>query len=81
MAVPQRQNVFSIDAYHQKIRSQKPAYTERLLTIDEVAEKLNVSRSTAYRTVRDADFPERKRLSASTVRWLESEIDAWLHSK
>lgn len=81
MAVLQRQNVFSIDAYHQKIRSQKRAFEDNLLTIDEVAEKLNVSRSTAYRIVRDADFPERKRLSASTVRWLESEIDAWLHSK
>ena len=81
MAVPKKQNIFSIDAYHQKIRSQKPAYKDNLLTIDEVAEKLNVSRSTAYRAVREADFPERKRLSASTVRWLESEIDAWIHSR
>jgi|GEM_PF-1985633 len=81
MVLPQKQVVFSIEDYHQKIRKQKPAFTDRLLTIDEVAEKLNVSRRTAYRMVKENDFPERKRLSSSTVRWSESEIDSWLRSR
>lgn len=79
----QKQTVFSIDGYHEKIRKEKapPTFTDRMLSADDVATKLKISRSTFYRTAKVAGFPKPKRFSKSIVRWLESEIDDWIDSR
>jgi predicted DNA-binding transcriptional regulator AlpA len=84
MSLPaQKQTVFSIDHYHERIRKEKaqPVFTDRMLSADDVAAKLKVSRSTFYRTAKGEGFPKPKRFSKTIVRWLESEIDDWIGSR
>lgn len=75
-----KQTVLNINDYHRKIRNGKndPAFTDRALTVNEVAEKFNVSRRTVYRMAKQDGFPEPRRISKAVVRWMESELDLWL---
>ena len=75
-----KQTVLNINDYHRKIRKQKndPAFTDRALTVDEVAEKFNVSRRTIYRMAKQDGFPKRRYISKAVVRFMESELDVWL---
>lgn len=53
----------------------------RVLTRDEVTERLGIGRTTLWRWERDGRFPSRRQLGPSRVGWLESEVDAWLASR
>ena len=50
---------------------------EVYLTVDQVAERLGVSRDTIYRWKRQGDFPLARKLSQGTTRWRLSDIVAW----
>lgn len=47
-------------------------------TIQEVSA---LSRVTVWRMERDGKFPRRRQLSANSVGWLKSEVDAWVESR
>ena len=54
---------------------------DRLLTRHEVEARCRIARTTIYRLMREADFPEPIRLGPRCVRWYESEIEAYLASR
>ncbi len=54
---------------------------DRLLTRQEVQNKCRIGRSSIYRLMRAGRFPEPIRVGLRAVRWLESEIDAYLANR
>jgi prophage regulatory protein len=55
-------------------------YGEHLLRLRDVKEKTGLGSSTIYRRIADGTFPVPRSLGPNTVRWLQSEIDAWIRS-
>jgi excisionase family DNA binding protein len=53
-----------------------PSFGDRLLTVDEAAEQLTVSRKWLYRHAKTLPFT--KRLSAKTIRFSERGLRSWL---
>jgi prophage regulatory protein len=53
---------------------------ERLLRLRDVKQKTGLGTSTIYRRIADSTFPAPRSLGPNTVRWLESEIDAWIRA-
>ena len=53
---------------------------ERLLRLRDVKQKTGLGTSTIYRRIADGSFPAPRSLGPNTVRWLQSEIDAWIKS-
>ena len=54
---------------------------DRLLTVREVMEIMNVKYNTIYRLRRAGRFPEAVKISERAVRWYESDIDEYLKSR
>ena len=54
---------------------------KRLLAIDDVGEMTGYSRSSVYRLMKDSDFPIPLKMGRGSIRWHESEIDAWIDSR
>lgn len=58
-----------------------------VLRIQQVAEKLSIGKSTIYDWLNeqspryDHTFPKPIKLSAKSIGWLSSEIDAWLFNR
>jgi prophage regulatory protein len=50
----------------------------RWATVKQVS---GLSRVTIWRMERNAKFPRRRQLSANSVGWLKSEVDAWVTSR
>jgi prophage regulatory protein len=50
---------------------------DELLSIYEVTEMLDVSRSTIYRWANNGSFPKQRNIGPNTVRWRLSEIEKW----
>ncbi len=46
-----------------------------------VQEVAALSRVTVWRMEREGKFPRRRQLSANSVGWLKSEVDAWVDSR
>ena len=57
----------------------RPEMEERLLTIDDIAEFLQVNPMTIYAWVRDGKIPAFK--IGKVLRFKKSEIDEWLKNK
>lgn len=55
--------------------------TVRILRIDEVAERIGLSRSTIWRLERRQEFPPRRRLGPNAVGWFDNEIEEWIRSR
>lgn len=55
--------------------------SKRVMRIQEVIELTGTSRSTIYRWVYEGNFIKPIRLSASSIGFLASEVEAWLDSK
>ncbi len=55
-----------------------PTVNDRLLRRTQVEEITGFSVATIYRRVKAGTFPEPIRLGERTVRWLQSDLDAWL---
>ena len=55
--------------------------TIRLLSIEQVMDKVPVSRQQIYMWMGKGEFPEQKKLSPNRVAWLESDIDEWIEQR
>ena len=55
--------------------------SDRFLREAECARVTGLSRSTRFRLERRGEFPPRRRLSANTVGWLESEVQRWIRAR
>lgn len=59
---------------------------EVFLTIRQVAERIALSKSTIYRRMdpkdklHDSEFPRPIKLTESTSRWVEREVDTWMNN-
>jgi predicted DNA-binding transcriptional regulator AlpA len=51
-----------------------------LLKIDDVEARTGIDRVTIWRLERSGSFPRRRRISGRSVRWIDSEIDAWIQA-
>ena len=51
---------------------------DRLLTSKQLTDETGISRSTIYRLLQNGAFPEPIYIGPRGVRWLESDIKAWL---
>ena len=61
--------------------------SDRLLSDDEVAKKIPLSKTQRWRLEKLGQFPQRIKIGASVnsqqgrVAWAESEIDAWIENE
>lgn len=55
--------------------------SKRVMRIQEVIELTGTSRSTVYRWVGEGKFVKPIKLSATSIGFLASEVEAWLDSK
>ncbi|TCV85870.1 helix-turn-helix transcriptional regulator [Sulfurirhabdus autotrophica] len=55
--------------------------TRKLLRINTLAAKLDVSTSTIWYWLKNGNFPKPIKLGANSTVWLESDIEAWLQSR
>ena len=53
----------------------------KALSFNQVKEKTSLSRSHIWKLEHAGQFPKRFSISAREVRWIESEIDAWLANR
>jgi len=56
-------------------------HSERILRRHEVELRTGLPRSSLYRLIAAGEFPRQRRLSPSTVGWLESEISTWISGR
>ncbi|MCB9989043.1 MAG: AlpA family transcriptional regulator [Rhodospirillales bacterium] len=54
---------------------------ERFLRLTDVMARTGLSRSAIYLSISEGNFPKNINLSARSVAWLESEIDAWMQDR
>lgn len=54
---------------------------ERFLRLADVIARTGLSRSAIYLSISEGHFPQNINLSARSVAWLESEIDAWMQDR
>lgn len=55
-------------------------FSNRLLDLRDVSAKVGLGKSSIYRMVDSGTFPAPRQVGAKAVRWLESEIDAWMEA-
>ena len=55
--------------------------TIRLISIEEVMDKVPVSRQKIYAMIGKGEFPGQRHISANRVAWLESEVDKWIEER
>jgi predicted DNA-binding transcriptional regulator AlpA len=51
-----------------------------LLKIADVETRTGIDRVTIWRLERSGSFPRRRLISGRSVRWIDSEIDAWIQA-
>ena len=52
-----------------------------LMSVNDIAQLLNLGRTAVYQLVREAHFPKPYAINARCLRWERLEIDAWLLSR
>jgi predicted DNA-binding transcriptional regulator AlpA len=55
--------------------------SKRVLSQRAVLERVPVSRTTLWRMERAGLFPQRIRVSANRVGWIEADVDAWVDGR
>jgi prophage regulatory protein len=55
--------------------------TIRILRLPDVIHRTGMSRSAIYAHEKNGTFPKRVQLSARSVGWIESEVEAWLKAR
>lgn len=53
---------------------------DRLLNINDVCNKVSLSKYTIYRKIANDEFPKQVYVAKKAVRWKESAIDEWIKS-
>ena len=53
-------------------------YSKKLLRLQQVIERVALSKSTIYRGMDDGSFPRTLKLGSRMVRWLSEDIDNYL---
>ena len=53
----------------------------KFLRQGEVLDRTGLGRTTVWRKEREGTFPKRRRITGSTIGWLESEIDEWIEAR
>lgn len=53
----------------------------RLLRFREVRQRVGLSRSTITRLQKLNQFPEHVQVTANTIGWVETDIDAWVQAR
>ena len=67
--------------WKRKISNRKPEreIKNRLLSVNDLIDKLGVSRTTLYKWRKSGKLPEGRRIAGSNlVKWSESTIDQWI---
>ncbi len=54
---------------------------DSILRARDVHARVGLSRTTIWRLVRQGQFPIPRRLTANTIGWLASEVEAWMASR
>ena len=54
---------------------------ERLMRQNEVIARTGLGRTTVWRKEQEGTFPKRRRITDSTIGWLESEISEWIETR
>ena len=63
-------------------RNNRPcAARRRFVRFPTVRERTGISKTTAWRGMRDSWFPRPVRLSPGCVAWVEDELDAWIEAR
>jgi prophage regulatory protein len=52
--------------------------SERIVRMDELLRRLQISRATVYRWLDEGRFPRPVRLGERTIGWRESSLSGWL---
>ena len=75
--------VIDLEQFRAKIKQGGKAYAtgERALSMKELEEKVNVSRSSINRWIKAGKFPAGQKFGSRTVRWRESVIDQWMKAE
>ena len=53
----------------------------RFLRMDDLREKVGLSRSQIYKLIADGDFPKQNKVGERISVWQESEVEEWMVSK
>ena len=54
---------------------------KKFLRQGEVLDRTGLGRTTVWRKEREGTFPKRRRITGTTIGWLESEIDEWIEAR
>lgn len=55
--------------------------SHRIIRLPDLLNKTGFSKTTAYRLIKEAGFPQPIALGGRAVGWVESEIDAWIEQR
>ena len=53
----------------------------RLISIEQVMDKVPVSRQQIYAWMAKGEFPKQRKIGKHRVAWLESDIDDWIEER
>jgi prophage regulatory protein len=51
---------------------------QRLIRLEEVKQRVGLSRASIYKRMADGRFPKSRSLGSRCAVWIESEIDEWI---
>lgn len=60
---------------------QRTPFTDRFLTLAALTAKVGLGKSSIYRMMDSGAFPRPRQVGEVAVRWLESEVDAWMQAR
>ena len=81
-AMRQRNPLYSGTSIEANSIAQQIGKALRILRMKQLIERLQLSRATVYVLLAsDPSFPRKIKLTARTVGWLETEVDAWIASR
>lgn len=83
LAKPETATVESNDAaasasHHEQTRREPSSPPIRMLRLPQVVSSTGLCKTQIYELQAQGDFPMRVKLTARSVAWLESEVQAWL---
>ena len=55
-----------------------PPYTERFIRMDDLSNKVGLSRSQIYKLIQNDEFPRQLKVGPRISVWKESDIDKWM---